>query len=81
MLLEKVLLALCWAEIAGTDGRAWLMARARGQGTVEYALVVAGLSVLALAVLGVLSGAVQNAASSAASAVTSAASGASTAKH
>lgn len=76
---DTLLLALCWLQALAADGRAWLGSRARAQDTVEYALVAAGIAVLALAVIGVLSGAVQAAANSAAQAVQQAASGASSA--
>jgi Flp pilus assembly pilin Flp len=79
-MVEKLLLVMCWAQVLADDGRACVMSRARGQNTVEYSLVAAGIAVLALAVLGILSGAVESAANSAASAVQSAASGASAVK-
>jgi Flp pilus assembly pilin Flp len=75
-LRDRLLLAYCWLQALGAEGGAWLGARQRGQGTVEYTLVAAGIAVLALAVIGVLSGAVTKAADSAAQAVTQAASGA-----
>jgi Flp pilus assembly pilin Flp len=78
--VEKVMLAVCWMQVLVEDARAWVPRRARGQNTVEYSLVAAGIAVLALAVLGILSGAVESAANSAASAVQSAASGASAVK-
>jgi hypothetical protein len=79
---DGVLLAFCRLDALRTDGRTWVESRAAGQGTVEYSLVAAGIAVLALAVIGVLSGAVQNAAASAASAVSQAGSGAASgAKH
>ena len=73
---DRLLLALCWLQALGAEGRAWLGSRRRAQNTVEYALVAAGAAVVALAVIGILSGAVQTAANSAAGAVTQAASGA-----
>lgn len=75
-LRDRLLLACCWLQVLGAEGGAWLSSRARAQSTVEYSLVAAGIAVLALAVLGILSGAVQKAADSAATAVQQAASGA-----
>jgi Flp pilus assembly pilin Flp len=75
-LRDRLLLAFCWLEALGADGRAWLGSRARAQDTVEYSLVAAGIAVLALAVIGILSGAVKTAADGAAQAVQQAASGA-----
>jgi hypothetical protein len=79
---DSILLAFCRLDALRSGGRTWVESRAAGQGTVEYSLVAAGIAVLALAVIGVLSGAVQNAAASAASAVSQAGSGAASgAKH
>jgi Flp pilus assembly pilin Flp len=75
-LRDRLLLAFCWLHALGAEGGAWLGSRGRAQNTVEYALVAAGAAVVALAVIGILSGAVQTAANSAAGAVTQAASGA-----
>lgn len=78
--MNTVLMMVCLAQVAADEGRAWLRSRAPAQDTVEYALVAAGIAVLALAVIGILTGAVTNAAQSAATAVGQAASGASTAR-
>jgi hypothetical protein len=79
--MDRVLFAFCWLQGLGVDVGEWVRSRRPAQGTVEYGVVLAGVAVLALAVVGILSGAVQNAANSAASAVSEAASGATSAKH
>jgi Flp pilus assembly pilin Flp len=73
---DRLLLAFCWLQALGADGGTWLASRRSAQNTVEYALVAAGAAVVALGVLGVLSGAVKGAADSAAAAVQQAATGA-----
>ena len=73
---DRLLLGFCWLQALGAEGGAWLESRRPAQNTVEYSLVAAGIAVLALAVLGILSGAVKTAADSAAAAVQSAATGA-----
>jgi Flp pilus assembly pilin Flp len=75
-LRDRLLLALCWLQALGAEGGAWLQSRRPAQNTVEYSLVAAGIAVLALAVIGILSGAVRTAADGAAQAVQQAASGA-----
>jgi hypothetical protein len=73
---DRLLLAYCWLQALGAEGGAWIRSRQPAQNTVEYSLVAAGAAVLALAVIGILSGAVKTAADSAAQAVQQAATGA-----
>jgi hypothetical protein len=75
-LRDRLLLAFCWLQALGAEGREWFGSRQPAQNTVEYSLVAAGIAVLALGVIGVLSGAVNKAAEGAAAAVQSAATGA-----
>jgi hypothetical protein len=75
-LRDRVLLAFCWLQAVCAEGGAWFEARRPAQNTVEYSLVAAGVAVLALGVIGILSGAVSKAADGAAAAVQSAANGA-----
>ena len=75
-LRDRLLLAFCWLQALAAESGAWLESRRPAQNTVEYSLVAAGIAVLALGVIGVLSGAVQKAADGAAAAVQSAATGA-----
>jgi hypothetical protein len=75
-LRDRLLFAFCTLQAVGADGAARLASGQRAQNTVEYALVAAGAAVLALGVLGILSGAVTAAATSAAGAVQQAATGA-----
>ena len=75
-LRDRLLLTFCWLQALGAEGGAWFGSRRPAQNTVEYSLVAAGIAVLALAVIGILSGAVNKAAEGAAQAVQQAASGA-----
>ena len=71
-LQDRLLLGFCWLQALGAEADAWFRSRRPAQDTVEYSLVAAGIAVVALAVIGVLSGAVNKAAESAATAVQSA---------
>ena len=75
-LRDRLLLAFCWLQALSAESGEWLESRRPAQNTVEYSLVAAGAAVLALAVIGILTGAVKTAADSAAQAVQQAATGA-----